>query len=301
MPSSPKLEAGQVAWTSTRMLAQQLPIWAHDIWRSHVDEACAVVLGIALVGLAVQRGRAPGDRWLARAAWAPLLVAALGYWVLPYNVGAAVMLDVRMATFVILFAPVVLTPRAGLLGSVPLVAVLVSHVASAADSIVELRQTESEELGDVNRLIDRIPADARVLTLPVHLTSRHTHWPPWAFLGSYHVARAGGQAEMSFTRIRHWPIRDRVDTSPRPLFWTLAPCTFRNALDGPGFDYLLVRTTRDIFRAHPPGPRWRRLDQEREWSLYERQPGEPWPATDRPDPGPCAKDDDTDSSTGGLP
>jgi hypothetical protein len=300
MPASPRPEGGQVAWTSPATLAQQLPIWAHDIWRSHVDEACAVVLGVALIALALQRGPTTSDRWLARAAWAPLLVAALGYWILPYNVGAAVMLDVRMATFVVLFAPVVLAPRPGLLGSVPLVALLVSHTASVADSVVELRRTESEELGDVDRLLDRIPADATVLTLPIHLTSRHTHWPPWAFLGSYHVARAGGEAEMSFTRIRHWPIRDRVDTSRRPLFWTLAPCTFRNAFDGPSFDYLLVRTPRDIFRTHPPGPRWHRLDQEREWSLYEREAGESWTAAgDRADPGPCAKDTDADPSAGG--
>jgi hypothetical protein len=301
MPTSPKLESGQIAWTSTRALAQQLPIWAHDIWRSHVDEACAVVLGVALIALALQRGRTPEDRWLGRAAWAPLLVAALGYWILPYNVGAAVMLDVRMATFVVLFAPVVLAPRAGLVGSVPLVALVVSHVVSVADSVVELRQTQSEELGDIDRLIDRIPPDASVLTLPVHLTSRHTHWPPWAFLGSYHVARAGGQADMSFTRIRHWPLRDRVEDTRRPLFWTLAPCTFRNAFDGPSADYLLVRSPRDIFRSHPAGPQWRRLDQEREWSLYERVPGETWPdSSARPDPGPCAKDEDPDSSSGGL-
>jgi len=293
-PDASRTGGGQVAWTSTRTLAQQLPIWAHDIWRTHVDEACAIVFALALVALALQRGPAPGDRWLARAAWAPLFVAALAYCVLPYNIGPAVMLDVRMATFVILFAPAVLSPRPGLAGSVPLVVLLVSHVVGVANSVVEVRRAEREELGDIDRLIDRIPPDASVLTLPVHLTSGHTHWPPWVFVGSYHVARTGGAAEMSFTRIRHWPIRDRR-TAPgpgRPLFWTLAPCTFRNALDGPGFDYLLVRAPRDVFRAHPPGPRWRRVDQEREWSLYEREPDAFWPATgDQPDPGPCAKDD----------
>ncbi len=246
----------------------------------------------------MQRGPGPADRWLSRAAWAPLLVAALGYWVLPYNVGAAVMLDVRMATFVILFAPLVLTPRPGLAGTAPLVAALVSHLVGVADSVYELRLTEREEVGDVGRLIDRIPAGASVLTLPVHLTSRHTHWPPWVFVGSYHLARSAGAAEMSFTRIRHWPIRDlpAFDDSQRPLFWTLAPCTFRNAFDGPRYDYLLVRAPRDIFRAHPPGPAWRRIDQEREWSLYARETEASWPAwTDRADPGPCAKDTDVEA------
>ena len=102
---------------------------------------------------------------------------------------------------------------------------------------------------------------------------------------------------MSFTRIRHWPIRDASadQDARRPLFWTLAPCTFRNAIDGPSADYLLVRAPRDVFRGHPAGPRWRRIDQEREWSLYEREPGASWPAiADRTDPGPCGKDDGTE-------
>jgi hypothetical protein len=299
VPSTPGPERAQIAWTSTRTLAQQLPIWAHDIWRSHVDEGCAVVLSLALVALALQRGRAPDERWLARAAWAPFVFAVLAYCVLPYNVGPAVMLDTRMATFVILFAPLVLAPRPGLRGTLPLVAVLVSHLVGVTDSVIEVRRTESEELGGIDRLLYRIPPGARVLTLPVHLTSRHTHWPPWVFLGSYHLARAGGEAEMSFTHIRHWPIRDlpAFEDARRPLFWTLAPCTFRNAYDGPSADYLLVRASRDIFRTHPAGPRWHRIDQEREWSLYEREPGDPWEATaDRIDQGPCAKDDEPEPS-----
>jgi len=283
----------QIAWAGARTLAQQLPIWAHDIWRSHIDEGCTVVLSLALVALALQRGRGPDDRWLARTAWAPLLVAGLAYLILPYNVGAAVMLDVRMATYVILFAPLVLVPRSGLTGTMPLVAVVAAHLVGVVDSAIEVHRIEREELGDIDRLIDLIPPGASVLTLPVHLTSRHTHWPPWVFLGSYHLARAGGAAEMSFTRIRHWPIRDLAafEETRRPLFWTLAPCTFRNAFDGTSTDYMLVRSPRDIFRTHPPGPRWQRIDQEREWSLYEREPGAEWPA-DRVDPGPCAKDDD---------
>jgi hypothetical protein len=293
-PTLPRQESAQIAWTSTRTLVQQLPLWAHDIWRSHVDEGCAVVLSAALVALAFHRGAAPKDPWVRRAAWAPLLVAALAYWILPYNVGPAVMLDTRMAAFVIMFAPLVLAPRPGVAGSLPLVAVFASHMVGVVDSVIEVRRAEREELGDIDRLLDRIPAGARVLTLPVHLTSRHTHWPPWVFLGSYHLARAGGAADMSFARIRHWPIRDlpSLDDSRRPLFWTLAPCTFRNAYDGPSADYLLVRAPRDIFRTHPEGPRWRRVDEEREWSLYERAPGAPWPANpERADPGPCAKDD----------
>jgi hypothetical protein len=94
---------------------------------------------------------------------------------------------------------------------------------------------------------------------------------------------------MSFTRIAHWPIRDlpAYEDARRPLFWTLAPCTFRNAYDGPGFDAILVRSQRDIFRTHPPGPRWLEVDREREWTLYVREPGE-WPASgDQIDPGPC--------------
>ncbi|MGH7437404.1 MAG: hypothetical protein ACRENE_17130 [Polyangiaceae bacterium] len=289
--TGPSPETYTMAWTSAGTLASQLPLWAHDIWRSHVDEGCAAALWLALLGLVFQRGTPPGDTRLSRAAWVPLAVATLAYALLPYSVGPAVMLDMRMAAFVVLFVPLVLTPRPGLAGTLPLVAVLASHLVGAADSAIEVHRTEAEELGDFDRLLRQIPPDARVLTLPVHLTSKHTHWPPWVFLGSYHLARAGGEAEMSFTRIRHWPIRDTPGTAEqrRPLFWTLAPCTFRNAVDGPGVDYLLVRAPHDIFRAHPPGPSWRLLDREREWFLYEREPGAEWVGAD--DPGPCTASD----------
>ncbi len=296
-PGTEQPVTDQIAWSSAGKLIEQLPIWAHDIWRSHIDEACGVVLAGSFVALALQRGPRPRDRWLARAAWAPPLVALVAYATLPYYVGAATMLDVRMATFVSLFVPLVLAPSPGLRGSIPLTMVLVSHLVNVVEAVREVRQTEDEELGDIDRLLSEIPPRARVLTLPVHLTSTHTHWPPWAFLGSYHLARAGGEANYSFTAIRHWPIRDlpSIEPSPHPLFWTLAPCTFRNAVDGPTTDYILARAPHDIFRTQPTGPQWRRIDHEREWSLYERAEGEAWPSL-RPDLGPCAQDEAAETS-----
>jgi hypothetical protein len=278
-------------------LTRALPIWAHDIWRSHVDEACAIVLWVAFVALLFRRGPRPADARVARAAWAPLVVAAVAYALLPYHVGVAVMLDVRMATFVVLFAPLVLSPPRGWAGSVPIAALVVVQGVSVVDSCIEVRRAEREELGDIDRLVDRMPPGTRVLTLPFHLTSAHTHWPPWTFFGSYHVARSGGRADMSFTELRHWPIHDRPGadvereaTLPaRRPFWTFAPCDFRNAIDGRRLDYVLVRGARDPFRAEPEGPRWHVVDRERDWTLYERVPGDEWPSTGAVDPGPCAK------------
>jgi hypothetical protein len=285
-------DAALVHFLSIREHIDALPVWAHDIWRSKIDEACAMGHWAAFVALLFQRRQAPEDRALARAALVPFAIALLAYLLLPYNVGPASMLDLRMATFVVLFAPLVLTPHRGWRGALPLAVVVMSSAVGLVNSAFELRSTEREELGDIDRLIDRIPPGTRVLTLPFHLASSHTHWPPWTFLGSYHVARAGGFAAMSFTELRHWPIRDRSDhAAPAPsshrAFWTLAPCEFRNARDGENLDYVLSRGTTDPFASQPPGPQWRALDHEREWTLFERVPDAFWPARDDTDPGPC--------------
>jgi hypothetical protein len=270
-------------------LASELPVWAHDVWRSHVDEVCAVFFWAAFAVLAALRDPRPDeDRRLARAAWVPVLCAALAYFALPYHFGMATMLNTRVATFVVLFMPLVLRPRDGRLTRAALGVLAASAIATSVDAAVEIRGAEREELGDVDRLIDRVPPGARLLTLTFHAASSHTHWPPWNFLGSYHVARVGGVASMSFTDLRHWPIHHRAEDAPPPKprpFWTLTPCLFRNTVDGEYFEYALVRGSVDPF-AGPYGPRWQRLDQEREWTLYARVgPAE----AEGPDPGPCPK------------
>jgi hypothetical protein len=277
---------------------QQLPVWAHDLWGSHVDEMCAVAYWGAYLAIAVTGIRAPDRSALGRASWLPPACAALTYAALPYNVGLGTMLNTRVALFVVLFMPLLLRPSGHRVTRFALGVVAATTVAGAVNSVYEIARINREELGDVDRLIDRIPAGARVLTLSFRLASPRTHWPPWTFLGSYHVAREGGVAGLSFAELRHWPLHHPASAAPPQKsdpFWTLRPCSFRNSIDGAYFDYVLERGMDDPF-AGAPGPSWRKIDEERDWILFEKVPGAVV-TTEGPDRGPCWRGPDVDRAS----
>jgi hypothetical protein len=282
-------DPGQVGFIRESEAVRQFPEWAHDIWRAHFDEACAVAVwgAFALLLLLSRRG---GRRPLDAAAWIPLAAAVVLYFALPYRVGAGVMLNVRLAVFVVMFAPLVLRPARGALPRAALAAVACAGVVLSVGSAVEARAEDRDELGDIDRLLDRMPPGSRVLTLTFHVTSEYVHWAPWTFFGAYHRTRVGGVSSESFCELAHWPVRFRPGAAPPPkpsLFWTFDSCGYRNATDGPYYDYVLARGNVDPFRDAPPGPRWRRIDTEKDWVLYERDPGAANPAWPVADEGPC--------------
>lgn len=283
------VDHGHLVFMPLRDVIRELPAWSHDVFRSHTDEACAIVVWLAFAALVVQRGRDGLDRrGLLRAA-APFAAATLCYFLLPYSVGAAVMLNVRIAVFVALFAPLFIDRIDGKRGLVPLGAVAAANFVLAGYAFREITAVADDEVGDVSRLLDRIPRGARVVTLPFHLTSPRMHWAPWTFVGAYHRARHGGVASFSFTQIDHWPLHYREGAEPphKPLFWTFDACGYRNETDGRYYDYVLVRGNVDPFRDAPPGPAFRRVDAERDLVLYERVPGVENPAWAVADRGPC--------------
>jgi hypothetical protein len=285
-------EPGQIDYIPARDLVREFPSWAHDVWRSHVDEASSVLLWGAFVVLLLLQGRArsPEERRRDGVAFVPFACAVAVYFAVPYHVGAGVMLNLRLAVFVVLFAPMVLRPRAGWRGAVPLGAVLAVSLLTSATAAAEVRRTERDELGQIERLVDRIPLGARVLTLTFHVTSAHVQWAPWTFMGAYHRARAGGVASVSFSELSHWPIHYRPESAPpwKPqMFWTFDSCLYANAVDGPYYDYVLARGNVNPFRDAPPGPRWREVDRERDWVLYEKLGGAPNPPWSVDDRGPC--------------
>jgi hypothetical protein len=286
----PVSERAQIDYLPAAKLAAQLPIWAHDVWQSHVDEGCAIALWVAIAMLAAQGERSPradADRALARAAWVPLACSAACYVALPHSIGFGAMINTRVALFVVLYVPLVLRP---IRPALPLAIAFASTLVTAGYAAHEVRAAERDELGDIGRLIDRIPPRGRVLTLPFHMTSAYTHWPPWQFMGSYHLARTGGTASMSFIELPHWPVHYRPERAPpaKPVaFWNLVPCLYRNTVDGEYFDYLLVRGPIDPSAHAPAGPRWTPVDREREWTLYEKTDDEVPDTGAERDDGPC--------------
>jgi hypothetical protein len=284
-------DPGQVGYIPRQALVSEMPEWAHDVWRSHVDEWCAVGLWAAFGVLVLQtRGAAAVRRGGALEPWIPLLCAIAVYFALPYRVGAGIMLNVRLAVFAVLFAAVPLHPRRGPVTAAALAAVAVVSVVGAANAAVEIREARLDELGDFDRLVDRMSQGARVLCLTFRVTSEHAHFAPWTFMGAYHRARGGGTSSASFSELAHWPLRYRPEAAPPPkptMFWTFDSCLYRNETDGPYYDYVLARGNVDPFRDRPPGPVWRAIDRELDWTLWEKQPGTTAPPWSVPDQGPC--------------
>jgi hypothetical protein len=278
-----------VSFMAASQLVREFPSWSHDVWRSHVDEGCSIVAWSAFAVLLVQRGAAAQDRWKTAVAAAPFVAAVVCYFALPYAVGAASMLNVRIAVFVALFAPLLVERIDGLRAAVPLAAVAASSLVLSGDAIHEVRRIEGEEIGRMSSILDRIPSGSKVLTLPFHVTSPRTHWAPWSFVGAYVRSRRGGISSFSFTELPHWPIHYREGAEPpsKPIFWTFNACGYRNEVDGPYYDFLVVRGNVDPFRDAPPGPVFRRVDADREFVLYERVPGATNPAWAVADRGPC--------------
>ncbi len=280
---------GHLSYLPPDVLVRELPAWSHDIWRSHVDEACSIVVWLAFAVLLIQRPNGRRDGSKTALAAMPFLASAACYVLLPYNVGPAVMLNVRVAVFVVLFIVLFVGHLEGKRALVPLVAVAIASLVNFANTARELRRIEAEELGATSRLLDGIPAGARLLTLPFHVTSPRTHWAPWTFVGAYHRVRHGGVASFSFSEIEHWPVHYAPAAAPpqKGLFWTFNACSYRNAVDGEYYDYVLARGSVDPFRDAPPGPVFERVGGARDFVLYKKNLARTNPAWEVADGGPC--------------
>jgi hypothetical protein len=240
------------------------PYWAHDTWRGHADEALAVAFWIALLLVAL-RGATK-----RLAVWMPLAVAVGFFVFFPYRIGGGDMLNVRLAVFVPLFVLLVLEPAKERVWPFAVAALLT--VLGAANHAREIHAAQSE-IGDFDRVLAALPRGARVLSLQFDVASHHTHFPAWVHAGALHRARNGGVAEPSFAVLGHWPIQYRERAAPPKKdvdFWEFRPDRFENAVDGPYYDFVLVRGPIASFCKARRGPRWTSVLREGEWTLFER-------------------------------
>ncbi len=265
-------------------------LWAHDVWWTHVDEICAVAFWVAFIALLIAGVRSEGrDRGERDLTFVPFLCAGALYLLLPFQVDAGYMLNVRMAPVLALFAVLAVQPVSGRAATGPLILVFAASLVTSINAIVEIRSAAANELGDATALLDRIRPGARVMSLIFNPTSKHTHFPPWLYLGSYHRVRKGGLAAYSFSEMKHWPLHYVPENAPPPKrrLWVFHPCTFRNAIDGEYYDYVLTYGDVDPFRDEPPGPVFRKVAESKAFSLWEKTPGARFPPWDQEDPGPC--------------
>ena len=268
--------SGEIGRMSVGRSLYALPLWMFDVWRSHGDEVAAALwwtaFALAAV-LTVAVGSPPSRRALMRI-YAPLACVLALYLLTPYRVGAAVMLNVRLAPILVLFAVLALRlPRRGRPSGVVIGLVTVSTVIGGGTALVESRRCRQEELGDLDATLAAIPKGSRIVTLHFGGPSRRTHLAPYLHVGAYHRVRGGGIASFSFTELSHWPLRYRDAARPptkAALFWDTVPCAYRNTIDGAYYDFVLVRGDHNPFAHRPPGPTFRPIRRSGLLTLYTK-------------------------------
>lgn len=258
-------DADQLKFASPTVIARGFPYWAHDTWRGHGEDVLAVAFWIVIAVVAL-RGATKRI-----ALWAPLVVVLALFLFTPYRIGGGDMLNVRLAVFVpLLVLPLLEAPEKR---RWPFVAAAALTVLGAANHAREIRLAQ-REMGDFDRVLAAVPRGARLLSLQFDRESRRTQFPPWLHVAALHRARNGGVAEPSFAVLGHWPIHYREDAAPPKKdidFWEFHPELFVNEVDGPYYDYVLVRGDVDPFDS-ASGPRWEAVVHEAPWTLWRRRP-----------------------------
>lgn len=287
--------AGVIRFIPMAFKGHELWPWMHDFWRGPLDDLLAAVAWGALIVLTIfSSPRALTPRPFRYAGPLLMLLALALYFFLPSQIGFAFILDLRLAPFIGLFAALIPRPRAGRLTDGLFILLTCAVVASGLNTCYRMRQYDQEEAKHFDHVIRNLPRGKKLLTLVFHTPSTQVHVSPFIHFGAYYRARFGGIASFSFSEIPYWPLQYRSEVSPPKksiVFWDWNPCLFRNSVDGPYYDFILMRGDIRPFRSDTPGPRWRVIGAARDWVLYARNPEKlvpsPLPA-DRTDPGPCA-------------
>lgn len=280
--------------TSRMRLARSLvamPIWVFDVWKSHGDELAAGSWWIAflVVALGCVRSVARYSWKIVTLLYLPAAFLLVIYLVTPWRVGAAAMLNVRLAPLLVLLGLLPLRlPRRSRAVAAALGMVVVANVVGGVTAFREMARAH-RELGDLDAVLDAMPAGARLLSLNFDPRSSTTHYFPWGHVGAYHRVRGGGVAGFSFSELKHWPIHYRASAAPpvkAGALWDLPACSFRNSVDGAYYDFVLVRGKVDPFVSAPEGSVFRPVVVTPPMTLYRKESGV-WPHGETTDDGPC--------------
>jgi len=278
--TSPVVHPDRVGWNQPVAIwfepaadaIKKLPEALLDIWPGDEDQWISLALVAAAVALAMPREaavRVPGRRFALALLWTALAVA-LYFW-FPISIGWLWQLNERYAIAAALLVPLLLRPRRGQRGALPLLVVFAVGVASAGVAARQAREF-SREADGFDRVLSRAQPGRRLLTLVYERGSRTAKFVPYLHFGSYYRARGGGIAAFSFAELPQSPLRYRPETEPprHPVHWEWEPWQFDPIVDGNYYDYVLVRGAIDPFARAGTGPRFRRIAHEGLWSLYAK-------------------------------
>jgi hypothetical protein len=296
-PGRQGIHAGVVRFAPRELLLQSLWPWMHDFWRSSADDLSAALLWLCFSVLLVRNAsRAESAGPAERAAPFVFAAAVFLYFVMPNQVSFAFILDLRLAPFIGLLAPLVLRVRNDSKSDAALAGMFAAAMVVGGHSAWQTYAFERDEAGSFDRVMASLPRGKKLVALIFDRESTRANVSPFIHFGSYYTARYGGVSSFSFAEVPHWPIQYRDGAAPpkkKIVFWDWSPCLFRNSKDGPYYDFVLTRGELNPFAGAPPGPAWHVIGASREWTLYGRSGAPDVPLGPSGDPGPCPASPDS--------
>ncbi len=264
-----------------------VPIWTFDVWKTHVDELCAVGWWLAFAFLVVRTSPSAGrTRREVIVVITPFVCTALLYLATPFGVGPTAYLSVRLAPLLVLLAVLMLRPGYDRGSALALAIPALMAVLGAGNAVYEMRRGAREHLGDIDALLARIEPGKSLAMLNFESRTQRLHYFPYVYIGSYHRARTEAFVSYSFTRMAHWPVHYAPHARPPGLFETFSPCLYRYRKDGSYYDYVLVQGAMNPFPGDQPGPAFVPEVTSGRFTLYRKAGPEALP--DEPERGLCA-------------
>lgn len=279
----------EMRFLSARTTLASIPEWSFNVWRRRDEKVFAVVYWIGYLGIFVS-GFRRRTRWLFVRTW-PLLVAAVVFAVVPFQIGAGMMLNIRVGPLLWVMLLPLLRLRATTLARASVAAALLGTLGQALVARAVVRASQGD-LGDFRRIVEAVPTGSRILYLPFDRRTPQAHFFPWMHVAAAIRAEKGGLSQFSFTVLPHWPLHDRVSPG-KPGFWDRSPCWFEADTDGAFYDVLLVRGAFDPFAGlgdaprHPMGEAFVLSEAAPPFFVWRRRPAPELVPTPALEPAPC--------------
>lgn len=266
-----------------------MPLWTFDIWSGRLDDVAAGAWWLAyaiIVAAGLERPLESGGRWII--ATLPFAVVALIYLATPSRVGAAGLLNVRLAPLVTLFALVALRVRDDRWGTIPLGMAAAATIFNAGVTTFEMRRVSVEEIGDFDSLLGTMKPGSRLALVNFVTSSRRMDEWPYPFAGALHRARGDGIVGYSFVETPHWSVHYASGAGPpaHPFLWVYNPCVYSFVVDGAYYDYVLVKGAVEPWPPRTPGPPFAPAAHAGMFTLFEKAEGPPFGITEK-ERGPC--------------
>jgi len=266
-----------------------MPLWTFDIWSGRLDDVAAGCWWTAyaiIIAAGLKRPLESGGRWII--ATLPFAVVAIIYLATPSRVGAAGLLNVRLAPLLVLFALMALRVRDDRWGTIPLAMAAFATIFDAGTTTYETKRVAMEEIGAFDPLLDSMEPGSRVALVNFVTASRRMDEWPYPFAGGLHRARRGGIVGYSFVETPHWSVHYANGAGPpaHSFLWVYDPCVYRYVVDGAYYDYVLVKGAIDPFPARTPGPPFTAVSHAGMFTLFAKAEGPPFDVTNE-QRGPC--------------